>query len=108
MNDYLTPYLASIGIMAALLRRCREGGSYHITASLTQSSMWVLAQGRLDDDVDLSGLGTYQPREGELGKRVCCFGEVTHANPIIGYSVSKPFWALPPQPAGASRLEWLA
>lgn len=108
MNDYLTPYLAGVGIMGALLRRCCEGGSYHVTASLTQASMWVIAQGLLPAETDLSGVGTYQPREGDLGKRVCCFGEVTHANPIIDYSVSKPFWALPPQPAGASRLEWLA
>ncbi|HEY4200311.1 MAG TPA: CoA transferase [Devosiaceae bacterium] len=107
MNDYLAPFLAGAGIMGALLRRCREGGSYHVTTSLTQASMWVLAQGRLDTDTDLSAIGPYRPREGEISTRVCAFGEVTHANPIVDYSVSKPHWVLPPQPAGASRLEWL-
>lgn len=107
MNDYLTPYLASVGIMGALLRRCWEGGSYHVTASLTQASMWVLAQGRLDPETDLSGVWPYRPRAEEVGTRICSFGEVTHANPVIDYSVCKPYWQLPPEPAGASRLEWL-
>lgn len=106
MNDYLTPYLAGVGIMAALKRRCREGGSYHVTASLTQSSMWVLSLGALDEGVDLSGLATYRPREGEIGSRMCAFGEVKHGNPIVEYSATKAYWDLPPQPAGASRLEW--
>jgi len=108
MNDYLAPYLAGAGIMAALLRRCREGGSYHVTTSLTQASMWVLAQGRLDADTDLSSLGHYRVREGEVGGIDCAFGHVTHANPIIEYSATRPHWTLPPAPAGSSRLEWLA
>lgn len=107
MNDYLAPYLAGAGIMGALLRRAREGGSYHVTTSLTQASMWVLAQGRLDADTDLTGIWPYRPREGEIGRRDCAFGEVTHANPVVDYSVTKPHWTLPPAPAGSSRLEWL-
>jgi crotonobetainyl-CoA:carnitine CoA-transferase CaiB-like acyl-CoA transferase len=107
MNDYLAPYLACAGIMGALLRRSREGGSYHVTTSLTQASMWVLAQGRLAADTDLSAVKPYVPRPGDIGQRTCAFGDVAHANPIVDFSVSKPYWALPPQPAGASRLEWL-
>jgi len=107
MNDYLAPYLAGAGIMGALLRRSREGGSYHVTTSLTQASMWVLAQGRLDPDTEVAGLGRYQPREGEVGRRTTAFGDVTHANPIVDYSVTSPYWSLPPAPAGSSRLEWL-
>lgn len=107
MNDYLAPYLGGAGIMGALLRRAREGGSYHVTTSLTQASMWVLAQGRLDADTNLEGIWPYQPRDGEIGRRNCAFGEVTHANPIVDYTVTKPHWVLPPAPAGSSRLEWL-
>jgi crotonobetainyl-CoA:carnitine CoA-transferase CaiB-like acyl-CoA transferase len=106
MNDYLAPYLAGAGIMGALLRRAREGGSYHVTTSLTQASMWVLAQGRLNADTDVSGIWPYRPRDGEIGRRHCAFGEVTHANPVVAYSATKPYWALPPAPAGSSRLEW--
>jgi crotonobetainyl-CoA:carnitine CoA-transferase CaiB-like acyl-CoA transferase len=108
MNDYLTPYLAGVGVMAALLRRSKDGGSYHVTASLTQSSMWVLSLGRLAANVDLAATRDYRPREGEIGRRDCAFGEVQHANPIVEYSVSRPYWARPPLPAGASRLEWAA
>jgi crotonobetainyl-CoA:carnitine CoA-transferase CaiB-like acyl-CoA transferase len=108
MNDYLAPYLAGAGIMGALLRRAREGGSYHVTTSLTQASMWVLSQGRLAADLDVASVGPYQPRPGEIGRLDCAFGEVTHANPIVDYSVTKAHWALPPVPAGSSRLEWIA
>ncbi|WP_328702798.1 CoA transferase [Belnapia mucosa] len=37
--DYLTGYLAAFGAMLALARRAREGGSYHVQASLCQSAM---------------------------------------------------------------------
>src|SRR5690606_10416687 len=83
MNDYLAPYLAGAGIMGALLRRSREGGSYHVTTSLTQASMWVLAQGRLAPDTDLAAVAPYVPRPGEIGTRLCAYGEVTHANPVV-------------------------
>ena len=37
MNDYLTAYLAAAGALGALVRRAREGGSYHVTTSLSKS-----------------------------------------------------------------------
>ncbi len=106
MNDYLAPYLAGAGIVGALLRRAREGGSYHVTTSLTQASMWVMAQGQVDASTDVSRIGRYVPREGEVGMIECAFGQVQHANPIAQYSVTPARWDLPPAPAGSSRLEW--
>jgi crotonobetainyl-CoA:carnitine CoA-transferase CaiB-like acyl-CoA transferase len=37
----MTGYVAAAGMMAALLRRSIEGGSYHVKLSLAQSAMWV-------------------------------------------------------------------
>lgn len=44
----LTGYLASAGVVAALLRRVREGGSWHVTVSLAATAAWLLSLGRID------------------------------------------------------------
>lgn len=41
LNDFLTAYLASSGVMSALLQRASQGGSYHVKVSLARSAMWV-------------------------------------------------------------------
>jgi crotonobetainyl-CoA:carnitine CoA-transferase CaiB-like acyl-CoA transferase len=48
VNDYLVSWLASIGIMSALLRRATEGGSYRVHVSLTRVSLWILSLGVFD------------------------------------------------------------
>ncbi|MEV0714843.1 CoA transferase [Asanoa sp. NPDC050611] len=46
--DLITGYCAAAGMMAALLRRADEGGSYQVKLSLTRSVMWVQELGLLD------------------------------------------------------------
>lgn len=48
LADLMTGYLAAAGMMAALLRRSEEGGSYHVKLSLARSAMWVQELGFLD------------------------------------------------------------
>ena len=45
LNDYTTGYLGAAGAIAALRRRAKEGGSYHVTVSLTRSAMWAMSLG---------------------------------------------------------------
>ena len=45
INDYVTGYMGAAGATAALLRRAKEGGSYHVTVSLTRNAMWYLSLG---------------------------------------------------------------
>ena len=40
-TDYNTGYLAALGTMVALARRAREGGSWLVRASLSQTGMWL-------------------------------------------------------------------
>lgn len=40
-NDYMTGFLMGYGAMVALKRRCLEGGSFHVRASLCQSAMYL-------------------------------------------------------------------
>ena len=48
LADLITGYLAAAGMMAALLRRATEGGSYHVKVSLARSAMWVQDFGYLE------------------------------------------------------------
>ena len=45
INDYVTGYMGAAGAAAALFRRAQEGGSYHVTVSLTRNAMWYLTLG---------------------------------------------------------------
>jgi crotonobetainyl-CoA:carnitine CoA-transferase CaiB-like acyl-CoA transferase len=48
LADLMTGYFAAAGMMAALLRRSIEGGSYHVKLSLVRSAMWVQELGLLE------------------------------------------------------------
>lgn len=48
LADLITGFFAAAGMMAALLRRAIEGGSYQVKLSLTRSAMWVQDLGLLD------------------------------------------------------------
>jgi len=45
INDYVTGYMGAAGAAAALVRRAKEGGSYHVTVSLARNAMWYLSLG---------------------------------------------------------------
>jgi crotonobetainyl-CoA:carnitine CoA-transferase CaiB-like acyl-CoA transferase len=48
VNDYLTSWMASIGVIAALKRRAEEGGSYRIRLSMARLAIWLLQLGVFD------------------------------------------------------------
>ena len=55
MNDYTTGYFAALGAMTALRRRAVEGGSWMVTASLSQTSMWFYRLGQELDRAAATG-----------------------------------------------------
>jgi crotonobetainyl-CoA:carnitine CoA-transferase CaiB-like acyl-CoA transferase len=40
VNDYITAWLLSTGIVEALARRAVDGGSYRVHVSLTRAALW--------------------------------------------------------------------
>lgn len=108
MNDYLAAYLAAAGTAAALVRRARDGGSYHVTTSLTQSSMWVLQQGQVPADAlaGAPGLGAPLPDDW-MARTASPFGLLDHTAPVAQLSRTPGFWARPPEPLGTSAPTWL-
>jgi len=50
VNDYLVPWLATVGIVRALMLRAQMGGSYRVHVSLTRVALWIISLGILDRD----------------------------------------------------------
>jgi crotonobetainyl-CoA:carnitine CoA-transferase CaiB-like acyl-CoA transferase len=48
VNDWIVPWLATAGIVAALNRRAIDGGSYRVHVSLTRVAAWILSLGIFD------------------------------------------------------------
>ena len=101
--DYTTGYLAALGTMVALGRRAREGGSYHVRASLCQSGMWFVRLGATCDPERASGPG--DPAE------LCVetetpFGRLTHLAPAVELSETPPYWARPTVHLGTHLPVW--
>jgi len=108
LADYLAAYLGAAGVLAALIRRAREGGSYHVKVSLTRSAMWVLELGLLEDRAAAMTLQMPLPRESDLSRmNDTPYGEVEFEAPVTQYSETKAYWDKPAVPLGANQLEWL-
>ncbi len=100
--DYTTGYLAALGTMAALWRRSREGGSYHVRASLCQTAMWFAREPHVDRGA-ASGFGDVTEF---LVTTNTPFGRLRHLGPVAQLSETPAHWALPTTPLGAHPPEW--
>jgi CoA-transferase family III len=47
--DYLTGYLMAFGVMVALARRAKEGGSWLVRISLAQTGRWLVDRGEVPE-----------------------------------------------------------
>jgi hypothetical protein len=108
LNDYLTGYLGATGVMMALLRRAKEGGSYHVKVSLAKTSMWVQSLG-LYSQFDSSKPARHfaQDLVPILESRQSAYGPLEQLPPVAQFSRTTAFWSLPPAPNGADQPAWL-
>jgi hypothetical protein len=102
--DYTTGYLAALGVMRALLLRAREGGSYHVRASLAQTAGWFRSLGRVDP-LRARGL---EPAEIEAlrTRSETAWGPVQHLAPVTRMSVTAPRWDQVTVPLGTHEPRW--
>jgi crotonobetainyl-CoA:carnitine CoA-transferase CaiB-like acyl-CoA transferase len=106
LNDYLAAYLGAAGALAALLRRCHHGGSYHVKVSLARTSMWVRQLGTIAEAEKFLGVDYAEPTAPSLISADSPFGVTTALRPPIAYSATPGYWALPPAPLGSSQPCW--
>lgn len=109
LADYLAAYAGAAGIVTALLRRSREGGSYAVRVSLSRMAMWAQDLGLLDHTA-LDGkqpmLDTTTLDALPLRTIPSAFGDITYLPSQITMPDIDPHFENGPEPLGASRLAW--
>jgi crotonobetainyl-CoA:carnitine CoA-transferase CaiB-like acyl-CoA transferase len=104
-TDYTTGYLGALGVMAALARRAREGGSYHVRVSLARTGMWLQELDRVDGTpvgFDEALLDRYrQTTETPEGR-------IEHLGPVLELSETPPRFERSSAPLGAHPPRWPA
>jgi crotonobetainyl-CoA:carnitine CoA-transferase CaiB-like acyl-CoA transferase len=106
LADLMTGYLAAAGMMAALLRRADEGGSYHVKLSLARSAMWVQELGFLDTALQghLPKTDIYPTTTTTIDS---VYGDVSYLAPPLTFSeLARPETEML-VPYGASTASWL-
>ena len=95
MNDYIAGYLGAAGVLAALRRRAKEGGSYHVRVSLTRAAMWYASLGRFPSkDFDPND-PLHRMIEPELVKAQTPYGLVQRLGPQVKLSKTPGKWRTP-------------
>jgi crotonobetainyl-CoA:carnitine CoA-transferase CaiB-like acyl-CoA transferase len=49
LNDYVAGYIGAAGVIAALRRRAKEGGSYHVRVHLARCATWFQSLGQIPE-----------------------------------------------------------
>jgi crotonobetainyl-CoA:carnitine CoA-transferase CaiB-like acyl-CoA transferase len=107
MCDYTTGYLGALGVMQALARRAREGGSYHVQVSLCQSAMFIQRQGLIADFDDAPARLTEQELASLYVEADTGYGRLRTLGPALRLSETPPRWARGTPRPGSDRPEWL-
>jgi crotonobetainyl-CoA:carnitine CoA-transferase CaiB-like acyl-CoA transferase len=106
INDYITGYLGAVGAMTALVKRTTEGGSWHVTVSLTKTAMWCGSLGLVEPalaDCDEE----HRLRDPVSYDAPSPLGDVHMLAPPVHFSETPSRWPDPILvPRGSSRAEW--
>jgi hypothetical protein len=95
LNDYIAGYLGTAGVIAALRRRARDGGSYHVRVNLTRCAMWFMSLGQVDE-AELANPGP----ESRLGppetiRAMTPYGDYERLAPLVKLSRTPTSWRTP-------------
>jgi crotonobetainyl-CoA:carnitine CoA-transferase CaiB-like acyl-CoA transferase len=95
MNDYIAGYLGAVGVIAALRRRGREGGSYHVRVSLARAAMWYASLGHFPNTEFDPTAPDHRMIDPELIIRPTPYGEVRRLAPQVKLSKTPGRWRDP-------------
>ena len=102
--DPASGYLCALGATAALHRRAREGGSWHVQVSLARTGQWIRSLGRID------GFGCADPGFEDvrdlMEESASGFGRLSGVRHAAILSATPARWALPPVPLGTHAPSW--
>jgi crotonobetainyl-CoA:carnitine CoA-transferase CaiB-like acyl-CoA transferase len=104
--DHATGYLMAFAIMMALLRKSREGGSWHVRASLAQTGHWLKSLGRLEN-----GFACSEPAGEEIkalsDEMDTPAGRLSFIRHAARLSETPAFWVRPSVPLGTHAPVWV-
>jgi crotonobetainyl-CoA:carnitine CoA-transferase CaiB-like acyl-CoA transferase len=106
VTDYTTGHLAALGVLRALARRAREGGSWHVRASLARTAGWIQSLPRTPEGATPSGIDPLLVQAHEIAMETA-WGPLVRLGPILRMSGTPPRWALPPAPLGQDPPRWV-
>ncbi|HEY9104354.1 CoA transferase [Chitinimonas sp.] len=103
--DHASGYLMALGAMAALARRAREGGSWHVRVSLAQTAQWLRGLGR---PVDGLAATDFSAEEITAWRQISAsgFGELSAIHHAAKLSATPAHWPLPSMPLGSAPAAW--
>ena len=107
VNDYLAAYHGAAGALAALLRRSRQGGGYHVKVSLARTCMWLHGLGLIEEAARHKERVYAEPVAPRTFSMASPFGMMTSLAPAAELSETHSYVSRPPEPPGAAALEWL-
>ena len=105
LGDPITGDFAAAAMMAALLRRSIEGGSYHVKVSLARSEMWVQELGLLET----TGQASVPEKDNYPAKLTSIdsvYGKISFLAPPLAFSNLALPHELSLMPYGAHAPEW--
>jgi crotonobetainyl-CoA:carnitine CoA-transferase CaiB-like acyl-CoA transferase len=102
--DHATGYLLAFATMAALARRAREGGSWHVRLSLAQTGHWLRQLGRIDGM--RCPLPAFDDVRDCLEETPSGFGRLTAVRHSAAMAETPPYWARPSVPLGTDPPAW--
>ena len=108
--DYAAGWLATCGILSALLRRAKEGGSYRVRVSLVRTALWLAELGIFDRDYVTKTAGSndehlYPDPDGFTVDTP--MGHYTGVNEMIEMSKTPGEYKYPLTPFGSWQPSWL-
>ncbi len=105
VTDYTTGHLAALGVLCALARRAREGGSWHVRASLARTALWIQSLPRTPEGATPSGVDPARLRTHEIATETA-WGRLVRLGPVLRMSETPPHWSSPPVPLGHHPPRW--
>lgn len=104
-NDYLTGYLATLGVLMALERQAREGGAWQVDVSLCRTATWLQQQGQVTG---------WQKADGPAPEWIAAcmetengpFGELHYFNTALQLDKTPLRFTSPAMPLGAHIPVW--
>jgi crotonobetainyl-CoA:carnitine CoA-transferase CaiB-like acyl-CoA transferase len=105
--DHATGWLAAAGLLAALVRREHEGGSWHVELSLASTAVWLDRLGRHDRDALALGDPGHADVEDLLSDLPGPTGRLRHVTMPGRLDGRAAVWRSGPPVRGSSAPRWL-